>query len=165
MFTAAQARTLRKMNGEALPYYAVLVVRYFLVIAIVHVLPHASLIHVSGAAARPRVQVTYRLNDVDNENELECYNDGGFIQHGATFTFRNPRSPEQDYRRVIAIGRSYDFTIHPSNESLVSCTIDFQESNRVMVAGMHEHCTLSNTRHYVKSIISPLNCSHPSVLC
>ena len=92
-----------------------------------------ALLH-AGRGARPRLQVIYGLNEVDNKNSLECYNGENFIQSGATYTFRDPVTELED--TVVAEGTSYTFTIQPSNESLVSCTIDSEESDRVMVAGM-----------------------------
>ena len=50
--------------------------------------------------------------------------------------FRDPAMEQLEYN-VIAEGTSYQFTIKPNNESLVSCTIDnFEESDQIMVAGM-----------------------------
>ena len=117
------------MNGKVL----LVVVRY-LMIAV-------ALLHASySLGARPRLLVTYSLNDVDNKNELECYDGSTLIQSGATFTFRDPDSPEQMRKTFVAERSSYRFTIQSSNESLVSCRVDdspgSEESDTVMVAGM-----------------------------
>ena len=58
------------MNGRVL----LVVVRY-LVIAV-------ALLHASRGAT-PRLFVIYHLNDVDNKNELECYDGSTLIQSGA----------------------------------------------------------------------------------
>ena len=109
------------MNGRVL----LVVVRY-LVIAV-------ALLHASRGA-RPRLQVIYGLNGVDNQNGLECYDGDNFPRAGARYTFRDPVTELED--TIEAEGDSYIFTIQPSNESLVSCTIGSEESDRVMVAGM-----------------------------
>ena len=112
------------MNGRVL----LVVVRY-LVIAVAQL--HAS------RGARPRLQVIYGLNDVDNINSLECFDEENFVQSEATYTFRDPVTRETE--RELTVGaeqRSYTFTIQPSNESLVSCTIGSKESDQIMVAGM-----------------------------
>ena len=106
-----------------------LVIRY-LVIAV-------ALLHASRGA-RPRLRVIYGLMEMENENTLECI-DGvsNLIQPGATYTFRNPVTGEIE--REYTVGeeeRSYSFTIQSTNESLVSCTVSSEESDRVMVAGM-----------------------------
>ena len=112
------------MNGRVL----LVVVRY-LVIAV-------ALLHTSRGQ-RPRLQVLYGLNGVDNQNELECYDGSTLIQSGARFTFRDPDRPEQIGDTVMAERSSYPFTIQPSNESIVSCRFgNSPESDRVMVAGM-----------------------------
>ena len=111
------------MSGKVL----LVVVRY-LVVAV-------ALLHVSRGA-RPRLQVVYGLNDVDNQNELECYDGDNFRRAGATYTFRDPDRPDQIEYTDVAEGTSYTFTIQSTNESLVSCTIGSEESDRVMVAGM-----------------------------
>ena len=115
------------MNGKVL----LVVVRY-LVIAV-------ALLHASRGA-RPRLQVIYSLDDVDNKNELECYDGNTLIQSGASFTFRDPDRPEQMGETFVAERSSYRFTIQPSNESLVSCRVDdspdSEESDRVTVVGM-----------------------------
>ena len=117
------------MSGKVL----LVVVRYYYLVIVVALL-HAS------RGQRPRLQVIYRLNDVDNENELECYDGSTLIQSGARFTFRDPDMPEQMGETFVAERSSYPFTIQPSNESLVSCRVDdspdSEESDRVMVAGM-----------------------------
>ena len=107
-----------------------LVVVRYLVIAV-------ALLHASRGV-RPRLQVIYRFDDVDNDNSLECIDGvGNLIQPGATYTFRNPATEETERELIVgAEEHSYVFTIQSTNESLVSCTIGSEESNRVMVAGM-----------------------------
>ena len=111
------------MNGRVL----LVVVRY-LVVAIAP-------LHISRGA-RPRLQVVYGLNGVDNENSLGCIDANNFRPAGATYTFRDPDRPDQIEYTDVAEGTSYTFTIQSTNESLVSCTIGSEESDRVMVAGM-----------------------------
>ena len=107
-----------------------LVVVRYLVIAV-------ALLHASRGQ-RPRLQVIYGLNDVDNQNELECYDGSTFrIQSGARFTFRDPNRPEEMGETFVAERSSYPFTVQPSNESLISCSFgDSEESDQVMIAGM-----------------------------
>ena len=101
----------------------VLVAVRYLVIAV-------ALLHTS-LGAKPTLRVVYGLDDVDNKNELECLV-GGFLQSGATFTFKDPKTKAVEAGNVTE-GR---FTIHPTNESLVTCTVDSEESDPVTVAGM-----------------------------
>ena len=109
------------MNGRVL----LVVVRY-LVIAV-------ALLHASRGQ-RPILRVIYSLNDVDNDNSLECVD--GSTRSGATYRFRNPVTEETE-GTVDTDGLSYGFTIQHSNESLVTCQFsDSEESDRVMVAGM-----------------------------
>ena len=104
-----------------------LAVRYLVIVV---ALSHASL------GVRPRLTVIYGLNGVDNINELECIDTDNFRRSRATYTFRDPATEQLEYN-VTAEGTSYQFTIQPNNESLVSCTIDdFKESDQIMVAGM-----------------------------
>ena len=117
------------MNGRVL----LVVVRY-LVIAV-------ALLHASRGQ-RPRLSVTYAAFDNDDsKTALECI-DGttNLIPPRSTYRFRNPVT-EQVEDEVVAEGRSYLFTLLPSNESLVSCIIDSasEESDRVMVAGMQSN--------------------------
>ena len=113
------------MNGKVL----LVVVRY-LVIAV-------ALLHASRGQ-RPRLRVVYGVNNVDNENILECIGgENNIIQPGATYTFRNPVTKGIERERTVGEEeRIYHFTIQPSNESLVSCTVSSEESDRIMVAGM-----------------------------
>ena len=88
-----------------------------------------ALLHTS-LGAKPTLRVVYSLDDVDNKNELECIVDG-FIRAGAIFTFKEPGT-----EAVEDSVMERHFTIHPNNESLVTCTIDSEESVPVRVAGM-----------------------------
>ena len=88
-----------------------------------------ALLHTS-LGAKPTLRVVYRVNDIDNKNELECLV-GGFVRSGAIFTFKEPGT-----EAVEDSVMERRFTIHPSNESLVTCTIDSEESDPVRVAGM-----------------------------
>ena len=55
--------------------------------------------------------------------------------------FRNPAT-EQIENTVGAEGRSYTFTIQPSNESLLSCMVNSEESGQVMIAGRQNNHAL-----------------------
>ena len=89
-----------------------------------------ALLHTS-LGAKPTLRVVYRVDGIDNKNELECLV-GGFVRSGAIFTFKEPGTEAVEADNVM----ERRFTIHPSNESLVTCTIDSEESNPVRVAGM-----------------------------
>ena len=103
-----------------------------------------SLLHTS-LGTTPQLQVTYSPNSRDDEVQLECRDQStGLIVSGATFTFKEPGTERME-DSVQAVGSSYTFTIHPDNESLVTCTIESRESDPVKVAG--------------KSNIDFINCS------
>ena len=89
-----------------------------------------ALLHTS-LGANPTLRVVYRLDDIDNKNELECIV-GYFVRSGARFTFKEPGTEVVEADSVM----ERRFTIYPSNESLVTCTIDSEESDPVRVAGM-----------------------------
>ena len=89
-----------------------------------------ALLHTS-LGAKPTLRVVYGVDGIDNKNELECLV-GGFVRSRAIFTFKDPRTEAVEVDSVM----ERCFTIHPSNESLVTCTIDSEESDPVMVAGM-----------------------------
>ena len=73
-FTIVVVTVPNKMNGKG-----VLAVVRYLMIAV-------ALLHASRGA-RPRLQVVYGLDDVDNENTLECIGGGdNNVQPGATYT-------------------------------------------------------------------------------
>ena len=96
---------------------------------IVVALRHTSL------GAIPQLLVTYSLNGMDDRVSLECRErPSGLLRSGATYTFKEPGTGRTEYRDV-AVGQSYIFTIHPSNESLVTCMLESGESDPVMVAG------------------------------
>ena len=122
-----------------------------------------ALLHASQGGARPRVEVIYRLNDVDNVNELLCY-DGvsNLTRSGATYTFRNPMNMQIEETFMVP-GDSYPFIIHPTNESIISCTIDSKESDPVMVAGILTTVQLLNRSSVL--LLCLRSCSYPSVYC
>ena len=106
-------------------------------VAIGYLVIVVALLHTS-LGAKPTLRVVYRLNNVDNQNAVECYNDDMLLS-GVTFTFMAPDDAETEQtgpRTVMADGTSYVFTVNPSNESLVTCTLDSVTSDPVMVAGM-----------------------------
>ena len=117
------------MNVSVL-YSTTLVATRYLIIAVAVL--HASL------GATPQLLVTYSFNGMDDKVSLECRErPSGILQSGATYTFKEPGTGNRE-DSVVAVGQSYTFTIHPSNESLVTCTLcDFGESDPVMVAGIH----------------------------
>ena len=73
---------------------------------------------------------------------LECLS-GDIIRAGARYTFMDPEGRVEN--SVDTAGRSYEFTNHPTNESLIICTIDNVESEPVKVAGT------SSRYNYVQS--------------
>ena len=79
------------------------------------------------------LQATYNFNNMPEIVSLECLSNG-IIRPGARYTFRDPEGREED-RSVVAAGRSYEFTNHPTNESLITCTIENVESEPVRVVG------------------------------
>ena len=94
-----------------------------------------ALLHTS-LGETPLLQVTYSFNGMDDQVSLECRErPSGILRSGATYTFKNPGTGGIEYSDM-AVGQSYIFTIHPSNESLVTCTLDGSgESDPVKVAG------------------------------
>ena len=102
----------------------VLVAIRYLVIAV-------ALLHTS-LGAKPTLRVVYRVDGIDNKIELECLGGSFIVQSGATFTFKDPETEVVEVDNIM----ERRFTIHPNNESLVTCTIDSEESDPVMVAGM-----------------------------
>ena len=76
---------------------------------------------------------------MDNRNSLECGdNTTNTVVSGATFTFSQPGTGKVENTIVAEPGiNSYPFTIHPSNESLVTCTLNSVVSDPVGVAGMY----------------------------
>ena len=124
----------RSLNSHKLGYllYEVKAIEMnerVVLVAIRYLAIAVALLHTS-LGAKPTLRVVYRVNDIDNKNELECLV-GGFVRSGAIFTFKEPGT--ETVEDSIMERR---FTIHPSNESLVTCTIDSEESDPVRVAGM-----------------------------
>ena len=78
------------------------------------------------------LQVTYNFNNMPELVSLECLSDDIF-RAGARYTFMDPERRVEN--SIVAAGRSYEFTIHPTNESLITCTIDNVESEPVKVVG------------------------------
>ena len=74
---------------------------------------------------------------------MECLDSNGLLRAGARYTFMDPEGRVEN--SVDVEGRSYEFTIHPTNESLITCTIDDVESEPVSVVGIsnnyinHDH--------------------------
>ena len=94
-----------------------------------------ALLHTS-LGATPQLRVTYSLNGMDDQVSLECRErPSGLLRSGATYTFKEPGTGRTEYSDVAIGSQSYTFTIHPSNESLVTCMLDSGESDPVMVAG------------------------------
>ena len=99
----------------------------------------ALLHHSSHGAEAPELLVTYSVNNMDDRVSLECRDrPSGILQSGATYTFKDPESGRIEYSVTETVGSSYTFTIHPSNESLITCSTlcEFGESDPVMVAGI-----------------------------
>ena len=109
-----------KMNGS--------LVLTYLMIAV-------ALLHTSLGEI-PLLQVIYGVDGMDDQVSLECRErPSNILRSGATYTFKEPGTGRTE-DSVIAVGQSYTFTIHPSNESLVTCRlIESGESDPVMVAG------------------------------
>ena len=73
---------------------------------------HASL------GATPLLQVTYSVDGMDDRVLLECRErPSGILRCGATYTFKEPGTGTTEHS-FMAIGQSYTFKIHLSNESL-----------------------------------------------
>ena len=81
----------------------------------------------------PLLQVTYNFGGKPEIVSMECLDSNGLLQAGATYTFMDPEGRVEN--SVVAAGRSYEFTIHPINESLITCTINDVESEPVKVVG------------------------------
>ena len=83
------------------------------------------------------LQVAYNFNNMPEKVSLECGVDG-ILRSGATYTFRDPDGRVENI--VDAAGRSYEFTIHPTNESLITCMFNNVESEPVRVVGTSSKC-------------------------
>ena len=96
-----------------------------------------ALLHTSLAQTPlPVLQVTYNFGGMPERVSLECMNvSSGLLQNGATYKFKDPEGREED-RSFDVVGRSYEFTNHPTNESLITCTLKNVESEPVRVVGM-----------------------------
>ena len=92
-----------------------------------------SLLHTS-LGARPQLQVIYKANGMDDQVSLECRDQDFILVQEATFTFKEPGTERME-GLAQAVGGSYTFTIHPDNESLVTCTSESGESDPVEVPG------------------------------
>ena len=92
-----------------------------------------ALLHTS-LAQTTLLQVTYSVNEMPERVSLECFDSAGIIRDGARYTFRDPEGSVEN--SVVAPGRSYELTIHPTNESLITCTLNNVESELVKVVGM-----------------------------
>ena len=116
------------MNVKVLQSTTLTATRYLMIaVAMLHC--HTSLGETS------QLRVLYSHNGRDDEVLLECSDQpSGLIVSGATFTFKEPGTERIEHSDV-AVGSSYAFTIHPDNESLVTCTVDSRESDPVKVAG------------------------------
>ena len=94
-----------------------------------------ALLHTS-LAQKPLLQVTYNFRDMPERVSLECINSNNLLERGATYTFVDPEGRENDRSVDAAAGStSYEFTNHPTNESLITCTINNVESEPVRVVG------------------------------
>ena len=103
--------------------------------AIRHLMIAVAVLHAS-LGETPQLQVTYSSNGMDDKVSLECRErPSGLFRSGATYTFKEPGTGRTE-NSVVAVGQSYTFTIHPSNESLVTCTLESGESDPVKVAGI-----------------------------
>ena len=104
--------------------------------AIRHLMIAVAVLHAS-LGETPQLQVTYSSNGMDDKVSLGCRErPSGLLRSGATYTFKEPGTGRTE-NSVVAVGsQSYTFTINPSNESLVTCTLDSGESDPVKVAGI-----------------------------
>ena len=111
-----------------------------------------ALLHTS-LGATPQLLVTYSLNGMDDQVSLECRErPSGILRSGATYTFKEPGTRRIE-NSVVAVGsQSYTFTIHPSNESLVTCMLESGESDPVMVAGKLISASYPNYRAFISRI-------------
>ena len=117
------------MNVKVLQSTTLMATRYLILIAVAMLHPSLGM--------TPQLLVTYTPNGRDDEVQLECRDQWSgllMIVSGATFTFKEPGTERIEHSDV-AVGSSYTFTIHPDNESLVTCTIDCRESDPVKVVG------------------------------
>ena len=103
-------------------------------VAIRYLMIGVALLHTS-LGETPQLQVTYSFNGMDDRVSLECRErPSNILRSGAIYRFKEPGTEEEE-SSAVAVGQSYTFTIHPSNESLVTCTLDSGESDPVKVAG------------------------------
>ena len=114
------------MNVKVLQSTTLAATRYLMIaVAMLH----------TSLGARPQLQVSYRANGMDDRVSLECCDQpSGIIATDAIFTFKKRRMEDSDVP-VQAEGSSYTFTIHPDNESLVTCTTESGESDPIKVVG------------------------------
>ena len=101
-----------------------------------------ALLHTS-LGAKPTLRVVYRVDGIDNKIELECLVGDFVVQSRAIFTFKEPGTEAVEDNVM-----ERRFTIHPTNESLVTCTIDSEESDPVMVAGMYNKINYHHSHKY-----------------
>ena len=93
-----------------------------------------ALLHTS--LAQTTLQVTYNFNGMPELVSLECLaSSDGVIEGGATYTFMYPDGVEEKSVTVAEGVDSYKFTNHPTNESLITCTLDTVKSEPVRVVG------------------------------
>jgi hypothetical protein len=88
------------------------------------------------------LQVSH-IEDMPGKVLLECLDESGIIQSGATYTFKDPEGRVES--SAVAEGTSYEATILRTNESLVTCTLENMpgvESQPVKVVGT------SSNRYY-----------------
>ena len=88
--------------------------------------------------------MTYNFGGKPERVSMECLDSNGLLRAGARYTFMDAEGRVEN--SVDTAGRSYEFTIHPTNESLITCTIDNVESEPVKVVG-----TSSRYNYYYKS--------------
>ena len=101
-------------------------------LASVYLTVAVALLHTSLAQTK-LLQVTYNFNEMPEIVSLECLSNG-IIRPGARYTFMDPEGREEDHSVVVA-GRSYEFRNHPTNEWLITCTLEDVESEPVRVVG------------------------------
>ena len=98
--------------------------RYLIAVALLH----------TSHGQTTLLQVIYNFNGMPELVSLECFDSAGIIRVGATYTFMDPDGRVEN--SVNAPGRSYEFTNHPTNESLITCTLNNVESEPVRVVGI-----------------------------
>ena len=94
-----------------------------------------ALLHTS-LAQTTSLRVIYIINNnnmLGEQVSLECFDSAGIIRDGARYTFMDPEGREES--SFVAAGRSYEVTINPTNESLITCTLNNVESKPVRVVG------------------------------